>query len=75
MTSFLFNFTFYYNKITDTDPNGWASNKLKSRKTGIEIDYAGSNQDPNSLALTAVWSVGILFLFYRIFAVQVLHQV
>lgn len=56
------------------DPNGWASNKLKARKTGVDIDYANMNTDPSQLVLTGVWAVGILGLFYRIFAVQVLHQ-
>lgn len=56
------------------DPNGWASNKLRERKTGIKIDYANANIDKNSLVLTAIWSTGILALGYRIFAVQVLGQ-
>lgn len=55
---------------------GWAGKKLKSRKTGIDDseDYVNANQDPKSLALTAVWAVGILSLFYRIFQVQVLDK-
>lgn len=52
------------------DPNGWASNKLR----GIEIDYANFNTKPKDLILTAIWASGIIFLGYRIFAVQVLHQ-
>lgn len=56
------------------DPNGWAANKLRARKTGKDIDYANMNTDSKQLVLTAVWAVGITFLFYRIFAVQVLGQ-
>ena len=57
------------------DPNGWAGNKLRERKPGgVKLDYVNANTDKNSLILTAVWSVGILSLFYRIFAVQVLGQ-
>jgi hypothetical protein len=60
--------------IFSTIADGWAINKLRERKTGIKIDYVNGNTDPKSLVLTAVWSVGIIGLFYRIFAVQVLGQ-
>lgn len=56
------------------DPNGWAGNKLRARKSGEDLDYANMNTEPKQLVLTAVWAVGISFLFYRIFAVQVLGQ-
>lgn len=57
------------------DPNGWASRKMRVKK-GLEeeLDYANLNTDKKQLVLTAVWAVGILSLFYRIFAVQVLGQ-
>lgn len=56
------------------DPNGWAGNKLRARKTGKDLDYANMNTEPKQLILTAIWAVGISFLFYRVFAVQVLGQ-
>jgi hypothetical protein len=56
------------------DPNGWAGNKLRARKTGKDLDYANMNTEPKQLILTAIWAVGISFLFYRIFAVQVSGQ-
>lgn len=52
------------------DPNGWTLSKLK----GSDVDYGTVNTSPDQLVLTAVWTVGISFLFYRIFAVQVLGQ-
>lgn len=56
------------------DPNGWAANKLRSRKTGQDLDYGNMNTSPKDLILTAVWTLGISFLFFRIFAIQVLHE-
>ena len=56
------------------DPNGWAGNKLRSRKTGKDIDYANVNQSPKELGLTAVWAFGIMSLFWRLFQVQVLEK-
>jgi hypothetical protein len=56
------------------DPNGWAANKLRSRKTGQDLDYANMNTDPSQLILTSIWSAGIIFLFYRIFEVQMLQN-
>jgi hypothetical protein len=56
------------------DPNGWAGNKLRARKTGKDIDYANVNQSPKELGLTAVWAFGILSLFWRLFQVQVLEK-
>ena len=56
------------------DPNGWAGNKLRARKTGKDIDYANVNQSPKELGLTAVWAIGILTLFWRLFQVQVLEK-
>ena len=56
------------------DPNGWAANKLRSRTTGIDINYNQANVDPKSLVLTAIWTAGLIFLSYRIYAVQVLGQ-
>eukprot|EP01041_Mallomonas_annulata_P002253 gene2253-4376_t len=56
------------------DPNGWAGEKLRSRTTGKKIDYVNMNQGPGDLALTAVWAVGIISLFWRVFQVQVLDK-
>jgi hypothetical protein len=56
------------------DPNGWAGNKLRERKTGKGIDYANVNQSPKDLGLTAIWAFGILSLFWRLFQVQVLEK-
>jgi len=52
------------------DPNGWAGNKMKGQK----IDYLNRNTGIQQLVLTTIWAGGITFLFYRVFAVQVLHQ-
>ena len=57
------------------DPNGWAGNKLRSRKTGKDINYNQVNMDVKSIVLTAIWAVGISTLLYRIVAVQVFHQI
>eukprot|EP00607_Mallomonas_marina_P007246 CAMPEP_0182418036 /NCGR_PEP_ID=MMETSP1167-20130531/2497_1 /TAXON_ID=2988 /ORGANISM="Mallomonas Sp, Strain CCMP3275" /LENGTH=138 /DNA_ID=CAMNT_0024592001 /DNA_START=47 /DNA_END=460 /DNA_ORIENTATION=- len=46
------------------DPNGWAGNKLRADKAGTKIDYVNVNQKPKELVLTAVWSTGILYLFW-----------
>jgi hypothetical protein len=56
------------------DPNGWASDKLRARQTGQEIDYGRINTDKKSLILTGVWAIGITALFVRIFVVQVLQH-
>lgn len=56
------------------DPNGWAANKLRSRKTGVDIDYVNVNMDKGSLILTGIWATGIIGLFLRIFQVQILQQ-
>lgn len=59
------------------DPNGWAGNQIRERKPGFagkKLDYVKFNQDPSAQILTAVWSIGILGLFYRIFEVQVLSK-
>jgi hypothetical protein len=56
------------------DPNGWAANKLRSRKTGVDINYNQANMDPKSLVLTAIWSAGLAYLAIRIYTVQVLGQ-
>lgn len=53
---------------------GWAAEKLRAKKTGVSVDYTKMNTDKSSLVLTAVWAVGILGLFFRIFQVQVLNQ-
>lgn len=52
------------------DPNGWASNKLRSRKTGVQNDYINFNQSKSSLALTAVWALILVALTYRIIDVN-----
>ena len=55
------------------DPNGWAGRKMRERSgTAPKADYINANQNKGSLALTAVWAVGITGLFVRIFQVQVL---
>mmetsp|Transcript_28036 Transcript_28036/g.26896 ORF Transcript_28036/g.26896 Transcript_28036/m.26896 type:complete len:157 (+) Transcript_28036:46-516(+) len=57
------------------DPNGWAGNKLRARKSGKpDIDYANVNQSPKDLGLTAVWAIGIVSLFWRVLQVQVLDK-
>lgn len=56
------------------DPNGWAGQKLRERNGGPKTDYVNVNQSSGSLTLTAVWAVGILGLFWRIFEVQVLNK-
>ena len=60
------------------DPNGWAGKKLRAKREGTteqdDAAYVNANQDPSSLALTGVWAVGILGLFWRIFQVQVLEK-
>lgn len=52
------------------DPNGWAGNKLRERKTGKKIDYINVNQSKSSLALTAVWTLLLSALVYRIIDVN-----
>lgn len=39
-----------------------------------KTNYIDANQNKGALALTAVWSVGIIGLFVRIFQVQVLDM-
>ncbi len=57
------------------DPNGWAGRKLREKKGEMpKADYINFNQKKSSLALTAVWSVGIIGLFVRIFQVQMLDM-
>jgi hypothetical protein len=57
------------------DPNGWAGQKLRERKgQAAKLDYANANQNPSSLALTAVWAAGITSLLLRIIQVQVLDK-
>ena len=52
------------------DPNGWAGNKLRERKSGKKIDYINVNQSKSSLALTAVWTLLLATLVYRIIDVN-----
>ena len=52
------------------DPNGWAGNKLRERKTGKKMDYVNVNQSKSSLALTAVWTLLLATLVYRIIDVN-----
>ena len=55
------------------DPNGWAGDKLREKNGKMPPrDYINVNQNPFNLALTAIWAVGILGLFWRIFQVQIL---
>ena len=54
-----------------SDPNGWASNKLKEKSGKIApIDYVNMNTDKSQLVLTGVWAVGIIGLFVRILQVN-----
>jgi hypothetical protein len=43
-----------------TDPNDWALNRFYQEKKGIKYDY--SEIDNKQIALTLVWSAGILSL-------------
>jgi hypothetical protein len=52
------------------NPNGWAAEKLREKNGGPKIDRVNVNQEPVSLALTAVWALGITSLFARILFVQ-----
>ncbi len=52
------------------DPNGWAGNKLRERKSGKKIDYINVNQSKSSLALTAIWTLLLGALVYRIIDVN-----
>jgi len=52
------------------NPNGWAAEKLREKNGGPKIDRVNVNQEPGSLALTAVWALGITGLFARILFVQ-----
>jgi hypothetical protein len=57
------------------DPNGWAGAKLRQKNTGQPApDYINVGQDPQSLILTAIWAIGIISLFWRIFQIQVLEK-
>jgi len=56
------------------DPNGWAGDKLREKNGGKKRDYINVNQNPFSLALTALWAVGISGLGYRIFEINVLNK-
>jgi len=64
------NMDFYF-----SDPNGWAGRKLRVKRGEVpDLDYSKMNTSPVGLILTAIWAVGIIGLFVRIFQVQVLHQ-
>ncbi len=52
------------------DSNGWAGNKLRERKSGKKIEYINVNQSKSSLALTAVWTLLLAALVYRIIDVN-----
>lgn len=67
---FIISIDLYVHAILD----GWAADKLRSRKTGIEIDYSKANMSQGSLILTGIWSAGLLLLVTRIILVQVFHQ-
>lgn len=52
------------------NPNDWTLIKLKAQKGGYEPDFVNINTDPKQLALSGIWSVGIISLFVKMVSVQ-----